>query len=85
MKYYGGRGFILFCVIIHAKGQYNVCTIPLIPTLEPHLFFVYYFWWRTFMVCGTKLAPSPFLDWGVAFTACGTFLFFMSLCFYNLL
>ena len=31
--------------------------------------------WRSFTVLGTKVAPSPLLMWGMAFTACVVFLF----------
>jgi len=44
--------------------------------LDPHWFFLSYSQWRSFTVLGSKLAPFPYLIWGLAFTACVVFSFF---------
>ena len=42
---------------------------------DPHLFFTSFSRWRSFTVLGTKVAPVPYLMWGVIFTAYVVFLF----------
>ena len=42
---------------------------------DPHWFFLSFSRWRSFTVLGTKVAPFPWLMWGVAFTACVVFSF----------
>ena len=44
--------------------------------LDPHWFFLSFSRWRSFTVLGTKVAPFPYLMWGVVFTACVVVLFF---------
>ena len=38
--------------------------------LDPHWFSLPFSRWRSFTVLGTKVAPFPWLMWGVVFTAC---------------
>ena len=43
--------------------------------LDPHWFFLSFSRWRSFTVLGTKVAPFPYLMWGVIFTACVVYTF----------
>jgi len=45
------------------SGQ--ACNLP-----DPHRCFLSFSRWRSFTVLGTKVAPFPYLTWGVVFTAC---------------
>ena len=43
--------------------------------LDPHLFFLSFSRWKSFTVLGTKVAPFPYLMWGMVFTACVVYSF----------
>jgi hypothetical protein len=49
--------------------------------LDPYWIFLSFLRWRSFTVLGTKVAPFPWLMWGVAFTACIVFSFSYWSCF----
>jgi len=44
--------------------------------LDPHWFFLSFLRWRSFTVLGTKVAPFPYLMWGVVFHCLRSFFFF---------
>ena len=54
----------ILSTLIRRRFQVTPATL-----LIPIDFFVF-LWWRIFTVPGTKVAPFPYLMWGVIFTAC---------------
>jgi len=62
---------VLLSTLIRSRFQAKLATL-LIP-----IDFFSFSRWRSFTVTGTKVAPFPYLMWGVVFTACVVFSFLL--------
>jgi len=49
------------------------------PSWSPSIFSFFFFWWRSFTVPDTKVAPFPLLMWGVVFHCLRSFFFLLFL------